>query len=219
MSLFSKLFNGKNPIDEKFKEIKILEVTMRQRDAQEQSRLMINNLIQNPSQINGMKMYEELGNHLTNELNNFQRADELQFITELAFFLISKRLNEGLHPFNLYDRLIILYNAEDFLEDTIMDANDLNYAPLSRVNSMHSIKWQVEAILLKMRYFDLFHENRCHRPGSNDNTFNGQEFIKITRMIENGQFSTTNKNEIVKEGGELIQKCYEFIATKYSLKI
>ena len=102
MGLLSNLFNGKNQIDEKFKEIIILESIMRQKEAQTQTRLMISNLMQNPSLINGMKMYGEFGSYLTNQLNNFQQTDELQFITELAFFVISKRLNREIHPFNLF---------------------------------------------------------------------------------------------------------------------
>jgi hypothetical protein len=219
MGLLSNLFHGKNPIDEKFEEIKILGGTMRQREAQAQTRLMMSNLMQNPSLINGMKMYGEFGNYLTNQLNNFQQTDELQFITELAFFAISKRLNREIHPFNLFDRLIIMYNAEDFLIDTVKGANDLHYEPLSRENSMHHIKWQAEDILLKMRYHDLFHENKFYRDGSNDDSFNGQEFIEISGMIENGKFDTTNKNDFVKEGGELIKRCYEFVASKYSFTI
>lgn len=53
-----------------------------------------------------------------------------------------------------------MYNAEDFIMDTVREANDLHYKPFSRFNSIHYIKWQVEDILLKMRYHDLFHENR-----------------------------------------------------------
>jgi len=71
MGLLSNLFNGKNQIDEKFKEIIILESIMRQKEAQPQTRLMISNLMQNPSLINGMKMYGEFGSYLTNQLNNF----------------------------------------------------------------------------------------------------------------------------------------------------
>jgi hypothetical protein len=219
MGLLSNLFNGKNQIDEKFKEIIILESIMRQKEAQTQTRLMISNLMQNPSLINGMKMYGEFGSYLTNQLNNFQQTDELQFITELAFFVISKRLNREIHPFNLFDRLIIMYNAEDFIMDTVREANDLHYKPFSRFNSIHYIKWQVEDILLKMRYHDLFHENKFNRDGSNYDSFYGQEFIDISRMIENGKFATTNKNDIVKEGGELINRCYEFVASKYSFTI
>jgi hypothetical protein len=70
-----------------------------------------------------------------------------------------------------------------------------------------------------MRYHDLFHENKFNRDGSNDDSFYGQEFIDISRMIENGKFATTNKNDIVKEGGELINRCYEFVASKYSFTI
>jgi hypothetical protein len=219
MGLVNNLFDRKNPIDEKFQEIKILESTMRQREAQAQTRLMVSNLMQNPSLINGMKIYEELGNYLTNQLNNFQRTDELQFITELTFFVISKGLNREMNPFNLFDRLVIMYNAEDFLIDTVKGANDLHYKPLSRVNSMHGIKWQAEDILLKMRYHDLFHENKFYKDGSNDDSFNGQEFTEISGMIENGKFATTNKNDFANEGGELIKRCYEFVASKYSFTI
>ena len=69
-----------------------------------------------------------------------------------------------------------------------------------------------------MRYHDLFNENKFYRDGSNNNSFNGQEFIEISKMINDGQFGTVNKEDIIKEGSELINRCYEFIATKYSFK-
>jgi hypothetical protein len=70
-----------------------------------------------------------------------------------------------------------------------------------------------------MRYHDLFHENKFYRDGSNDDTFNGKEFIEISRVIESGKFASTNKNDFVKDGGELIKRCYEFVASKYSFTI
>lgn len=173
--------------------------------------------MQNPSLINGMKMYGEFGNYFTNQLNNFQRKDELQFITELAFFVISKRINFKIHSDNLFDRLKIMYNAQDFLIDTVKEVNNLHYNPLSMLNSIHH--WQAEEILLKMRYHDLFHENKFYEDGSNNNSFNGQEFIEISAMFKNGKFTTTNMNDFAKEGGELIKRCYEFIASKYSFTI
>jgi hypothetical protein len=128
-------------------------------------------------------------------------------------------MNKNLHPDYLYDRLFIMYNAEDFFIDTVKESNNLQYKPLSRVNSMHGIKWQAEDILLKMRYHDLFNENKFYSSGSNDSSFNGQEFIEISLMIEEGKFGSLNKNDFAKEGGVLISRCYEFLANKYSIII
>ena len=86
------------------------------------------------------------------------------------------------------------------------------------MGSMHNIKYMAEDILLKMRYHDLFHENQFYRNGSNDSSFNGQEFIEISDMILNGSFESRNKAEIVKKGKKHIDKCYNYIAGKYLLK-
>jgi hypothetical protein len=115
--------------------------------------------------------------------------------------------------------MIIMYNAEDFLIDTIIEANNLTYDPLSRMCSIRMIKYQAEDMLFKMRFHDLFHENKFYRDGSNDASRNGQEFIKISKMINEGQFCSKNKNDIVKDGGELINRCYQFVARKHSLEI
>lgn len=199
--------------------INILKVSMRQNDAINQTRILINELMENPSLINGMKDTGSFANFLTNQFNNFQRAEQIQFITELAFFTATKTLNNKIHPFNLFDRLIIMYNAEDFLIDSIKHANNLQYSPLSMMGSRHNIKYLAEDMLLKMRFHDLFHENKFYRDGTNDNSFNGQEFTNISNMINNGQFGSADKNDIVKEGAELINKCYVYISTKYSFKI
>ncbi|HCN84282.1 MAG TPA: hypothetical protein DIT07_11790 [Sphingobacteriaceae bacterium] len=219
MGLFNNLFKGKNQIDEQLERINILRVTMRQNEALNQTRSLINELMGKPSLINGMNNTGDLGNFLTHQLNNFQRTDELQFITELAFFMITKALNKQIHPSNLYDRLIIMYNSEDFLADTIIEANNLQYNPLSLMGSRHNIKYMAEDMLLKMRFHDLFHENKFYRNSSNDDSFNGQQFIEISKMINNGQFGSVNNDDISKEGGELIKKCFVFITKKYSLEI
>jgi len=208
----------KNPVDEKFEEILLLNVKRQPELARTNTRILISDLIKNPSLINGMNMSGEFGNFLSNKLDDFQNIDEIQFISELSFFMITKVLKKEIHPFNLYDRIVVMYNAEDFLIDTIKQANDLHYKPLRRESSLHAIKWQAEEILLKMRYHDLFNENKFYRDGSNDDSFNGQEFLRISKMIENGKFETTKIN-FANEGGELINKCYEYIAEEYSFEI
>jgi hypothetical protein len=217
MALFSNLFNRKSQIDEKFENINLLIVTMRQNEALIQTRNLISELIQKPSLLNGMNNIGEFGNFLTHQLNNFQRTDEIQFIVELAFYASTKALNKQINPANLYDRLIIMYNAEDFFIDTIKEANNLQYNPLNRMGSMNNIKYMAEDILLKMRYHDLFHENKFYRNGSNDSSFNGPEFIEITNMIKSGRFESVSQDEIANKGKESIDKCYNCIAGKYSL--
>lgn len=217
MGLFNNLFKGnKNQIEERLEMINLLRSTMRQNEAVNETKSMIYEIMQNPSSINGMKNTGDLGNLLTHQLNNFQGTDELQFITELAFFLITKALNKQIHPNNLFDRLIVMYNGEDFLTDTIIQANNLHYDPLSRMGSRINIKYQAEDMLLKMRFHDLLNENKFYRNGSNDNSFNGQEFIEISNMINNGQFESANIDVIANKGKELINTCYLFIAKRYS---
>ncbi len=74
-----------------------------------------------------------------------------------------------------------------------------------------------EDMLLKMRYYDLFHENKFYRNGSNDSSFNGQEFLEISEMITTGRFESKSKDEIANKGKEFIDKCYNYTAEKYSL--
>jgi hypothetical protein len=217
MGIFGNIFSGKNQIDEKLESINILMTTMRQNEALIQTKKMINELMLKPSLLNGMTKIGELGNLLTHQLNNFQRNEEIQFIVELTFFASTKAINNQKNPNIFYDRLIIMYNAEDFFIGTIKEANILQYNPLSRMGSMHNIKYIAEDILLKMRYHDLFNENKFYRNGSNDNSFNGQEFIKITNMIKSGEFESVNQDDIINKGQESINKCFNYIAEKYSL--
>ncbi len=217
MALFNNLFNRKNQIDEKFENINLLRVTMRQNEALIQTRNLISELMQKPSLLNGMNNIGEFGNFLTHQLNNFQKTDEIQFIVELAFYSSTKALNKQNNPANLYDRIILMYNAEDFFIDTVKEANNLQYNPLNRMGSINNIKYMAEDILLKMRYHDLFHENKFYRNGSNDSSFNGQEFIEITDMIKSGRFESVSQDEITNKGKESINKCYNYIAGKYTL--
>lgn len=219
MNNFSSFFKRKNKIEDRLKKINILKISMRQNEALNETKALIHDIIENPKLINQMNNFSDFGNFLTQQLNNFEQTNELQFITELAFFVITKDLTKDINPHNLFDRLVIMYNAEDFLSETIIEANNLKYNPLDRFGSKHHIKWMAEDMLLKMRFHDLFHENKFYRAGSNDNSFNGQEFIEISKMIKNGKFESKSVDDIVKKGKDLINICYSFIANKYSFDI
>jgi hypothetical protein len=221
MSLFGNLFNRKNKIDERIENINLLNLSMRQNEALVEIRNLISDLMLKNLILNETKDIGAFGNFLTLNLNHFQRTDEIMFISEIAFFASTKAMNKNIHPDYLFDRLFIMYNAEDFFIDTIKETNNLQYKPMNmgRNNSMHHIKWQAEDILLKMRYHDLFNESKFYRPGSNDSSFHGQEFIEISAMIDDGKFGSINKNDFAEDGGVHINRCYEFLANKYSLII
>jgi len=219
MGIFDNLFGKKNNLEGKINNINLLRTTMRQNDAIIETKNLIRELIQNPTLINGISNYGELGNFLTNQFNLFQSAQELEFISEISFYASTKSLNNQIDPNVLYDRLLVLYNAEDFITDTIIHANNFQHNPLSRFSSSHNIRWMADDILLKMRYHDLFQENKFYRNGSNDNTFNGQEFIDLSNRIQQGSFESKNSHDIVSKGKESIDKCFNFISRKYSLSI
>jgi hypothetical protein len=221
MSLFSNFFQRKYQIVQKLEKINTLNLSMRHEEALVETSGLICELMLNPSLLNEINNIGEFGNFLTTQISNFRRNDELMFISELAFFASTKAMNKNIHPDYLYDRLFIMYNAEDFFIETIKETNNLQYNPMnmSRNNSMHHIKWQAEDILLKMRYHDLFNENKFYRLGSNDSSFNGQEFIEISSMIDDGKFGLINKIDFAKEGGVFINNCYKFLAKKYSFTI
>lgn len=219
MSLFGNLFKRKNKIDERIENINLLNLSMRQNEALTEIRNLISDLMINNLILNETRDIGAFGNLLTLHLNHFQRTDEIMFMSEIAFFASTKAMNTNIHPDYLYDRLFIMYNCEDFFIDTIKECNNLQYKPLSRNSSMHAIKWEAEDILLKMRYHDLFNLNKFYGFQSNDLSFNGQEFIEISSMIDDGKFGAINKNDFAKEGSVHINRCYEFLANKYSLII
>ncbi len=219
MGIFNNLFSKKNKIQEKINNINLLRVTMRQNEAINLTKNLIRELLQTPSLINGVSDFGDFGNFLTNQFELFQSNDELQFVTEISYFASTKELNKAIAPNALYDRLFVLYNAEDFMTDTIIQANNFQHNPLSRFSSSHNIRWMADDILLKMRYHDLFHENKFYKNGSNDNTFNGQEFIDLSNRIQQGCFESKNPHDIVSKGKESIDKCFNFISRKYSLSV
>lgn len=219
MGIFSNLFNKSNGVDEKIEKIQLLKVTSKKSEAKNKTSELIYELRSNPTLINSVKDYGKLGNFLTNELNSFNRNDELQFISELSFFASSKALIKKVHPFILYDRLIILYNAEDFITDTILATNgNLSSPPIAFGRFANHSKWIADDILIKMRFHDLFYENKFYSNCSNDNSFNGQEFIDLSYRIKNGSFESKNPEEIVNLGKIAIDNCYNYISEKYSFE-
>ena len=211
MGIFDNSFSKKNNIEGKVNNINLLKTTLRRNEAIIETKNLIEELMQTPSLINGVTDFGDFGNFLTNQFDLFQRNDELQFITEISYFASTKELNNTIAPNILYDRLFVLYNAEDFITDTIIQANNF------QVSRIHHIRWMADDILLKMRYHDLFHENKFYKNGSNDNTFNGQEFIDLSNRIQQGSFESKNPHDIVSKGNESIDKCFNFISRKYSL--
>ena len=99
MGIFSSLFNKSNGVDEKIENIQLLKVTSKKNEAKNKTSELFYELRSNPTLINSVKDYGKLGNFLTNELNSFNRNDELQFISELSFFASSKSLIKKVDPF------------------------------------------------------------------------------------------------------------------------
>jgi hypothetical protein len=217
MRIFNSLFGKSNKVDDKVKNINLLNSTMRQNEAKTETVLLLRELMQNPLLINGVEEVASFGNFLTNQFTIFNNSNELQFLAEIAFFTTSKELKRKLDPNILYDRLIVLYNAEDFITDTIIESSNFEQTSLGRMGSRHHIRWMADDMLLKMRFHDLFYENKFWPNGANANTFNGQEYLDILNRIQHGSFESKEPIEIVKIGSTLINKCFNHIANKYSI--
>lgn len=216
--LDSKYFSLKKGINEKLEEINMLLATKKDGQAIDVLNLFISNLKNSPKTINDIIKIGEFGNLLTNMFTNFEDNDDLQFIVEIAFYAISKELNQIISPSSLYDRIIILYNGEDFLKETIIQTHRLEHNPLSRSRSHHMINHQVNDILMKMRYHDLVKENRFWRNGVNGSEFNMRQLNELTTQIQNGYFGENlGAKEIELDGDKLISKTFEYIAEKYSM--
>ena len=217
MNFIKNIFSSKNGINEKLKTINLLRVTNKGRQANDEISSLIKDLMSSPKAINDINNLGEFGNLLTNLLNNFNQNDELQFIVEIAFYAISKGLVKDTSPHGLYDRIIVMYNGEDFLKETIRQSQGLEYNPLSRLGSRHMINHQVDDLLMKMRYHDLVSENRFWRNGENGNDFNKGQLIELTNQINGGYFGENiGVKEVELEGKKLINKTFQFIAEKYS---
>jgi hypothetical protein len=108
-------------------------------------------------------------------------------------------LKKQLDPNLLHDRILILYNAKDFKLDTIITARNFDCSPISISRSRQNIKWIAEDMLIKMRFQDLFHENKFYSNGSNDNFCTGKEFIDLSNRIQQGRFESKNPSEIAKK--------------------
>jgi len=216
MGILNSIFNKSEGVDERIVNIQLLKITSKISEARNKTIELIYELRANPNLINSVKDYAKLGNFLTNELNSFNRNDDLQFISELSFYASSKALIKKVDPFLLYDRLIILYNAEDFITDTILAMNGNQSDPMILGRFANHSKWIADDTLIKMRFHDLFYENKFYSNGSNDNSFNGQEFIDLSNRINNGSFESKNPNDIANQGKKLIDKCYNYISEKYS---
>lgn len=212
------MFGQKNEINERLEVINILLVTNKEREANDELSKLIRELIVSPKTINEVTKPGEFGNLLTNLFNNFNDNDELQFIVEIAFYLISKGLLKESTPNGLYDRLIVMYNGEDFLMETIKQSQGLEYNTLSRLGSRHIINHQISDLLMKMRYHDLVTENRFWRNGENGNDFNKSQLIELVTQIQDGYFGENiGVKEVELEGKHLINKTNQFIIDKYSL--
>jgi hypothetical protein len=217
MGFFDSIFNKQNKIDEKLNKINLLSCTGRQNEANDETVLLVRELMNNTSILNDLKNNGDFGNFLTNQFDLFQNSNELQFITEIAFYSTTKELQTKQNLNLFYDRLIILYNAEDFITETIIECNNIQTNSLSRINSRHHIKWMADDMLLKMRFHDLFNKNKYYANGMNSNSFNGQEYMDFLNRIDQGSFESSNPLEIVSEGSRIITKCFNHISRKYNI--
>ncbi len=89
--------------------------------------------------------------------------NDLQLISELSYFFLSKGIEEHLIKSQLIlDRIILLFNSEDFIKDTMKRALNMNVNILSRLESPQMINHKLNDYLDMMRIADLEDENAIY---------------------------------------------------------
>ena len=222
MKFFDNLFNNKSEktiqsiIDTSVLNIDMLSHFGKETESRNEGIMLVKKLIQNPKLIKDVVNYGNLGNFLVNQLEVFTNPLELQFISEISFYSLSKSMEKELNDINLYNRIYVLFSADDFLMDTIKEMENIVANPLSMTQN-NSGKHKIYTVLLKMKFHDLFHENKNYRKQFTENPHHISEFEELNDLVIKGHFENKDKMEVEKEGHHLIRKMSEFIAKKYFL--
>ena len=170
-----------------------------------------------PFQLTLVKMDAMLGKALLLMLDQEVAVDnnELQAMTELSYFFISKALEtQFVKPPYILDRLTVLYNGEDFLKETIKKALGLKIDPFKRTGSPIIVKQQIGDGLSRMRLSDLNNKNAVFGIDG----FLLEQKQEFDKLILQGYFGDDKtKDEVVEEGHELHKTVNSYIRKRVTV--
>lgn len=137
---------------------------------------------------------------------------DLQLITELSYFFLSKAIEENLMKAGfILDRVILLFNSEDFMKDTIKNALNIRINFLSPTSSPHTVNQNLDDYLTMMKIADLEDKHAIY----NHISFLAQKKNEFDQLIARRYFGNDKtKTFVIKEGVELHEKVFNYIQTK-----
>ena len=142
--------------------------------------------------------------------------DDFQLIAELAYYFISKEIRDDtlvLNPLVLYDRVIVLFNGEDFIKDTIKEAFDLQLDFSKLLSSIRTPDHDAQDYLNMMRIADFEHKYKIY----DTSDFFRQQKIDLDQLIARGRFGRNkSRQEIVSEGKTTHEKVYNYLDSKFN---
>jgi hypothetical protein len=140
--------------------------------------------------------------------------DDLQIITEISYFFISKAIKINVIK-NLFiiDRIILLFNSEDFLKETIQEALDIKINFLSMLQRPRMINFKLNDYLYKMRISDLEDKNVFY----NHIQFLNSKKTEYDHLIAQGYFGNLLKENVIEEGKKLHEKLFIYIGKKFDI--
>lgn len=182
--------------------------------AKEYSLKALNAAKANPKQLNDIYEYGLFGKAflLMFEQNISNDQDDLQLISEISYLFLSKAIEDDIFKSRyLIDRLILLFNGEDFLKDTIKNALDLRVNILSPMNAPNMLNHQLQDNLYKMRIANFEHEHAVY----NHIPFLMQKKLEYDHLLEINYFGNSkSKSEIILEGNIIHNKVYKYLENK-----
>lgn len=144
--------------------------------------------------------------------------DDLQLITELSYYFISKAIEENFVKFQfILDRIILLFNSEDFLKDTIKNTLELKVDYINSLQSPHMIRHRLTYNLNLMRVSDLEDQeaNYTHID------FLNQKKAEFDELFQRGEYFGEKKtrDDIIEMGKSLHLKVFTYIENKIKTRI
>ena len=146
------------------------------------------------------------------EQNVSTDQDDLQLITELCYYFISKGIEENYVKGQLIlDRIILLFNSEDFLKETIKNTLSLKVSLLNPMQSPYMIYHELADNLDMMRIADLEDKNAFYKHID----FLNQKKLEFDELFEREYFGEKIKKEdIIILGKKLHSKVFVYIENK-----
>lgn len=149
------------------------------------------------------------------EQNIATNQDDLQLIVEVAYYYLTQAITAkgGINPEYLFDRIVLIYNGEDFVLDIIKKVYDLRVSFIDSNSSPRLIQIKSRQYLEKMRVSDFETEPKVYKT----NNFLQEKKSELDGLIQNKVLGVyLSKEDIIAEGKVTHQKVFDYIQQKFA---